>query len=75
MAYSDFSTLKLQWKPEDNGTIFSFGTLKITTNTEFPTQQLSFKNEDEVKIFSDNQGLIKFITNRLTLKEILRAVL
>ena len=37
--------------------------------------KLSFKNEDEIKTFPDNQRLIKFITNRLTLKEILRDVL
>lgn len=40
--------------------------------------KLSFKNEDEIKTFSDNQRLIKFISNRLTLKElkeILRDVL
>ena len=33
-----------------------------------------FKNEHEIT-FSENQRLIRFITNRLTLKEILRDVL
>ena len=35
---------------------------------------LFFKNEYEIT-FSENQRLIRFITNRLTLKEILRDVL
>jgi len=37
--------------------------------------KLLFKNEHEIKTFSENQRLVRFITNRLTLKEILRDVL
>lgn len=37
--------------------------------------KLFFKNEHEIKTFSENQRLIRFITNRPTLKEILRDVL
>lgn len=37
----------------------------------YPTK-LSFKDEEEIKTFSDNQRVIKFITNWLTLNKILR---
>lgn len=37
--------------------------------------KLFLKNEHEIKTFSENQRLVRFITNRLTLKEILRDVL
>lgn len=37
--------------------------------------KLSFRNEDEINIFSDRQKLRDFITSRLVLQEMLKGVL
>lgn len=57
------------WKQWND--IFKFA----TTNRILYPAKLSLKNEGEIKTFPDNQRVIIFITNRFTLKEILRMFL